>query len=69
MSNIQANRTGTPQGGVISPLLANLYPNSLDHAVNENPAHDAELVRYTDDFVLLCRPGKSGPLYEPKFRS
>jgi group II intron reverse transcriptase/maturase len=63
-TRIQANRTGTPQGGVISPLLANLYLNSLDHAVNENPEHDAELVRYADDFVLLCRPGKSGPLYE-----
>jgi retron-type reverse transcriptase len=44
--------------------LANLYLNSLDHAVNENPVHDAKLVRYADDFVLLCRPGKSGPLYE-----
>jgi RNA-directed DNA polymerase len=55
MRNIQ----GTPQGGVISPLLANLYLHWFDRAVyGENgPAKWAkvELVRYADDFVLLCR--------------
>ena len=58
------NDRGTPQGGVISPLLANLYLNSLDHGVNDRPELDAQLVRYADDFVLLCRPGRGSALYE-----
>jgi len=43
---------GTPQGGVISPLLANIALNSLDWRL-----HDAgfRMVRYADDFVVLCR--------------
>jgi RNA-directed DNA polymerase len=43
---------GTPQGAVISPLLANLYLDPLDHAV---AAAGYEMVRYADDFVILCR--------------
>jgi RNA-directed DNA polymerase len=43
---------GTPQGAVISPLLANLYLNPLDHQLAEA---GMELVRYADDFVILCR--------------
>jgi RNA-directed DNA polymerase len=43
---------GTPQGAVISPLLANLYLNPLDHAM---AAAGYEMVRYADDFVVLCR--------------
>jgi RNA-directed DNA polymerase len=42
---------GTPQGAVISPLLANLYLNPLDHAVAQR---GWEMVRYADDFVVLC---------------
>jgi RNA-directed DNA polymerase len=42
---------GTPQGGVISPLLANLYLDPLDHQM---AAAGWELVRYADDFVILC---------------
>jgi RNA-directed DNA polymerase len=43
---------GTPQGAVISPLLANLYLNPLDHLLaNAGLA----MVRYADDFVILCR--------------
>jgi RNA-directed DNA polymerase len=61
---IEPNTKGTPQGGVISPLLANLYLNSLDHGVNGKPELEARLVRYADDFVILCRPGKSGAIYE-----
>jgi RNA-directed DNA polymerase len=53
------NRCGTPQGGVISPLLANLYLNPLDHAVNEKTEGQARMVRYADDFVIACRPGQS----------
>ena len=61
---IQPNERGTPQGGVISPLLANLYLNGLDHGVNDQPALEAKLVRYADDFVLLCQPGDGSALYQ-----
>jgi RNA-directed DNA polymerase len=44
--------TGTPQGAVISPLLANLYLNPLDHLMAED---GIAMVRYADDFVILCR--------------
>jgi RNA-directed DNA polymerase len=53
------NHCGTPQGGVISPLLANLYLNPLDHGANEQTAGQARMVRYADDFVIACRPGQS----------
>jgi RNA-directed DNA polymerase len=43
--------TGTPQGAVLSPLLANIYLNPLDHLLHEA---GFELVRYADDFVILC---------------
>lgn len=46
------NEEGTPQGGVISPLLANIYLNPLDHLLTEN---GWEAVRYADDIVVLCR--------------
>jgi RNA-directed DNA polymerase len=44
--------TGTPQGGVISPLLANIYLHAFDRAWDEGGV--GELVRYADDFVVLC---------------
>jgi RNA-directed DNA polymerase len=44
--------TGTPQGAVISPLLANLYLHPLDLLMEEN---GYRMVRYADDFVVLCR--------------
>jgi RNA-directed DNA polymerase len=43
--------TGTPQGAVISPLLANIYLDPLDHEV---AAQGYEMIRYADDFVILC---------------
>ena len=43
---------GTPQGGVISPLLANLYLNPLDQQM---ASAGWAMVRYADDFVILCR--------------
>ena len=50
------SRQGSPQGGVISPLLANIYLHHLDHFwVKKGYARSAKLVRYADDFVLLCR--------------
>jgi RNA-directed DNA polymerase len=48
----QPTERGTPQGGVISPLLANLYLDPLDHQMERA---GWELVRYADDFVILCR--------------
>jgi RNA-directed DNA polymerase len=43
---------GAPQGAVLSPLLSNIYLNPLDHQM---AAHGFEMVRYADDFVILCR--------------
>ena len=43
---------GSPQGAVISPLLSNIYLNPLDHQMAEA---GFEMVRYADDFVILCR--------------
>lgn len=44
--------TGVPQGAVLSPVLSNLYLNPLDHHMAEE---GFEMVRYADDFVVLCR--------------
>jgi RNA-directed DNA polymerase len=44
--------TGTPQGAVLSPLLANVYLNPLDHLLADA---GFALVRYADDFVILCK--------------
>lgn len=44
--------SGTPQGAVISPLLANLYLHDLDKRMQE---HGYRMVRYADDYVVLCR--------------
>jgi len=43
---------GSPQGGCISPLLSNIYLNPLDHLMAQQ---GFEMVRYADDFVILCR--------------
>lgn len=45
---------GTPQGGVISPLLANIYLHVLDAAWEREGAKYGTLVRYCDDFVVMC---------------
>jgi RNA-directed DNA polymerase len=51
------NHTGTPQGGVISPLLANIYLHLVDRIVNNAQSlfskHGIKMVRYADDFVLM----------------
>ena len=57
ISGGKGNRRGTPQGGVISPLLANLYLHLIDriwkrHGLEQK--YSARLVRYADDRVLLC---------------
>jgi len=46
---------GTPQGAVISPLLANIYLHPLDKLITSLGFH---MVRYADDFVILCRNGE-----------
>ncbi len=53
----KSNTKGTPQGGVISPLLANIYMNLLDRIVN-NPTgyfskRGIKMIRYADDFILM----------------
>jgi RNA-directed DNA polymerase len=45
--------TGTPQGGVISPLLSNIYLHAFDRAISQ--AGIGILIRYADDWALLCR--------------
>jgi hypothetical protein len=47
--------SGTPQGGVISPLLSNIYLHYLDAVWARQCAQVGTLVRYADDFVVLCR--------------
>jgi group II intron reverse transcriptase/maturase len=49
---VRPTRVGTPQGGVISPLLANIALNSLDWHLHDA---DVRFVRYADDFVVLCQ--------------
>src|SRR3990172_8440594 len=55
----RSNGEGTPQGGVISPLLANIYLHCLDRRFHgpSGPAGwaNARLIRYADDFVILAR--------------
>jgi RNA-directed DNA polymerase len=55
----KSNTKGTPQGGVISPLLANIYMNLLDRIIN-NPAgyfskRGIGMIRYADDFILMSK--------------
>lgn len=50
--SVQQLESGIPQGSVVSPMLANLYLDRLDE---ELEAAGLRVVRYADDFVLLCR--------------
>jgi group II intron reverse transcriptase/maturase len=52
---VRKSNTGTPQGGVISPLLANIVLDELDETWEREWSHLGELVRYADDFVIACR--------------
>nr|WP_294516619.1 CRISPR-associated endonuclease Cas1 [uncultured Rhodopila sp.] len=49
---MQPEGFGLPQGGPLSPLLANLYLDDVDERIE---SHGVRLVRFADDFVLLCR--------------
>jgi RNA-directed DNA polymerase len=52
---LRKSTTGTPQGGVISPLLANVVLDELDETWEREWSHLGDLVRYADDFVVVCR--------------
>jgi len=52
---VRETLAGTPQGGVISPLLANIYLNKLDRIWATRCGQLGVLVRYADDFVAMCR--------------
>ena len=65
---VTAMLSGTPQGGVISPLLSNIYLGVLDKLWERRHAHLGELVRYADDFVVLCRNKKACEEAEGKVR-
>ena len=61
----KGNRRGTPQGGVISPLLSNLYLHLMDRIWQRHDLtrkYQAKLVRYADDFVVLCGKDVATPL-------
>lgn len=58
--SIHRPKQGTPQGGVISPLLANIYLHRLDRAFHEEEGSpyrfaNARMVRFADDFVVMAR--------------
>lgn len=50
----QRSHTGVPQGGVISPLLSNIYLDYLDTVWERHFGHLGLLVRYCDDFAVMC---------------
>jgi group II intron reverse transcriptase/maturase len=52
---VEGTELGSPQGGVISPLLANIYLDALDRLWERQSRHLGQLVRYADDAVVLCR--------------
>ena len=54
----EATLQGTPQGGVVSPLLANIYLDELDWFIAKA---GMEMVRYADDFVVMCRTEAEAP--------
>jgi RNA-directed DNA polymerase len=58
MGQLHKTTTGTPQGGVISPLLANISLHGMEIALNATrPGHRAKraVIRYADDFVIMCQ--------------
>ncbi len=53
VGELEKNEIGTPQGGVISPLLANIYLHEFDKFWSEQLRVNGKLIRYADDFVIL----------------
>ncbi len=60
--------SGTPQGGVISPLLSNIYLHVLDTLWTRHSAPLGTLVRYADDFVVMCATKKACEQAEQRIR-
>ena len=60
--------SGTPQGGVISPLLSNIYLDLLDTVWERQCGQVGTLVRYADDFVVLCRTARAAEEAERRVR-
>jgi group II intron reverse transcriptase/maturase len=60
--------SGTPQGGVISPLLSNIYLAYLDERWTRQCSHLGVLVRYCDDFVVMCKTAKDCEEAERRIR-
>lgn len=57
--SIERSNFGSPQGGVISPLLANIYLDYLDSKWERHYNHLGKLIRYADDFVIVCKNYKN----------
>jgi len=55
---LHESEIGSPQGGVISPLLSNIYLHYLDTKWELHHKHLGKLIRYADDFVVICRTRK-----------
>ena len=66
---VSATVAGTPQGGVISPLLSNIYLHVLDAVWTQRHAHLGVLVRYADDFVVMCDTKAAGEQAEQRVRA
>lgn len=65
---VSRSLAGTPQGGVISPLLSNIYLHVLDVLWTRHSAPLGELVRYADDFVIVCRTRRDCEQAEARIR-
>jgi len=65
---VSAVVAGTPQGGVISPLLSNIYLHVLDVLWTRHSAPYGTLVRYADDFVVMCRTKQDCELAEARVK-
>jgi RNA-directed DNA polymerase len=61
--------SGTPQGGVISPLLSNIFLHVLDAVWTRRHSDLGTLVRYADDFVVMCDTAKSVDEAEQRIRA
>jgi RNA-directed DNA polymerase len=65
---VSSTVAGTPQGGVISPLLSNIYLHVLDVVWTRHSAPLGTLVRYADDFVVMCRTARQCEQAEARIR-
>src|SRR5437899_6949340 len=65
---VRPTMAGTPQGGVISPLLSNIFLHVLDVLWTRRSAPLGTLVRYCDDFVVMCRTAKDGERAEARIK-